>query len=171
MMHKSENYTILGVADEKGIYIDENRNRLVQSFLKTEADWLLQLDSDLSFTPDILDTLLSNMELGSLVISGWYFLWRKRENRWVKEPSVFDFNGEKFVNVKSVPMGFCEVQGTGAGCLLVHRSIYEKIGEGWFSEIKPFKEDFSFCLRLMEAGVPIIVDSRVKMTHHKMVEM
>jgi GT2 family glycosyltransferase len=171
MLHRSENYSVLGVADERGIYIDENRNNLVRSFLKTEADWLLQLDSDLSFQPNILDILLSNMSMGSLVISGWYFLWRKKDNGYRKEPSVFNFNGSKFVNVERIPAGFCEMQGSGAGCLLVHRSVYEKIGEDWFSEIKPFKEDLSFCLRLMELGLLILIDSRVQMIHHKMVKI
>jgi hypothetical protein len=73
------------------------------------------------------------------------------------------------------------VAGTGAACLLIHRSALEAVralaGDAWFDPIthptalkgKPrtFSEDLSFCVRLASAGIQVHVDTSVKTTHEK----
>jgi GT2 family glycosyltransferase len=69
-----------------------------------------------------------------------------------------------------------QVAGTGAACLLIHRTVLEKIGEKgpcWFDNM-PAKdrktwmgEDFSFCRRVREAGFPVHVYTGARTSHHK----
>ena len=83
---------------------------------------------------------------------------------------VFDYPRDQVV----------EVDGTGAACILIHRSVLEKITRE--SPYRPFDqvtlakgpkgrtefgEDLSFCIRAKAAGFPIHVDTSVKTTHDK----
>jgi hypothetical protein len=74
-----------------------------------------------------------------------------------------------------------QVAGTGAACLLIHRSALEAVraaaGDCWFDPIthptalrggpRTFSEDLSFCVRLASVGIPVHVDTSVKTTHEK----
>jgi len=74
------------------------------------------------------------------------------------------------------------VGATGTGFLLVHRSVYEKISawlqeQGapphiWFERIpgpdgELCGEDISFCLRVHQVGLPVLVHTGVTTTHQK----
>jgi hypothetical protein len=74
-----------------------------------------------------------------------------------------------------------KASGTGAACLLIHRSALETVraryGDAWFDvavhptglkgKPRSFSEDLSFCVRLAAVGVPLHVDTRIKTVHHK----
>jgi hypothetical protein len=68
------------------------------------------------------------------------------------------------------------VSGTGAACLLIHRSALETLrthgGDHWFDHVTHpggtvFSEDLSFCIRLAAADIPLYVDTSVRTTHDK----
>ena len=73
-----------------------------------------------------------------------------------------------------------KVVATGAACLLIHRTVFEKILEDregepwvWFQETSwqghTVGEDFTFCIRAGEAGFPIHVDTGAEFGHEKLV--
>lgn len=81
-----------------------------------------------------------------------------------------------------VPDEVTRVGATGCGMLLTHRSVYEKIAawlqqQGapphiWFERIpgpdgEKCGEDVSFCLRVHQMGIPILVHTGVTTTHQK----
>lgn len=68
------------------------------------------------------------------------------------------------------------VAGTGAACLLIHRSVAAKIreaeGDVWFDRVvyksgMKVSEDLSFCYRVNAVGAPVHVHTGVRTTHHK----
>lgn len=76
------------------------------------------------------------------------------------------------------------VGATGCGFLLTHRSVYEKIADWsrdnggpptiWFERIpgpdgEKCGEDISFCLRVHQVGLPVLVHTGVTTTHQKTV--
>lgn len=44
---------------QAGLYIDHNRNQICEKFMTTDADWLLQIDSDIEFPATIIETMLA----------------------------------------------------------------------------------------------------------------
>ena len=67
-----------------------------------------------------------------------------------------------------------KVGATGAACILIHRSVLERIGKEWFNQIPVPDgslegEDISFCHRCMDADIPIWVHTGIRTTHMKTV--
>jgi hypothetical protein len=70
-----------------------------------------------------------------------------------------------------------QVGGTGAACVLVHRSVFEKIqaehGNVWYDRVpntttgQLISEDLSFCLRAGALKIPMFVHTGVPTTHFK----
>jgi hypothetical protein len=75
------------------------------------------------------------------------------------------------------PNTLTRVGGTGSACILIHRSVFEKIeaehGRVWYQRVpntstgQLISEDLSFCLRAGALGTPIYVHTGVPTTHFK----
>jgi hypothetical protein len=70
------------------------------------------------------------------------------------------------------------VAGTGAACLLMHRSALQRVrdayGDEWFVPVKYpdgrfVSEDLSLCYRFGVQGIPVHVHTGVKTTHAKQI--
>lgn len=170
----------------------ESRNLAVRRWLdETPHEWLWFIDTDMGFLPDTIDRLVAAADPATRpVVGGLCF--------GLRETSYDGYGGR---HVRPVPtlfrpartpeghVGFTtrwdypanslvQVAGTGAACLLIHRSAAEKIraehGDTWFDQVRyqdgrPVSEDLSFCYRLAQAGIPVFVHTGVKTTHHKQV--
>ena len=163
------------------------RNQMVAAFLEGDGEWLWSVDTDMGFGPDTLEQLLAGADpVGRPVVGALCFGLRDDEddgwggfrNRVV--PTLFGWSEADglFVEPDTVPeAGVVRVAGTGAACLLVHRSVLERTGwpgPVWFDPVvggdgEPMGEDLSFCWRLKTLGIPVHVDAGVRTTHHKMV--
>lgn len=159
------------------------RNQAVATFLEGAGEWLWFVDTDMGFRPDALRALLASADplerpvVGALcygVVEGEPDGMGGVGTRvfptlyeWVDGGKVFtEWDGP-------VPSGVVRVAGTGAACLLVHRSVLERVESGtWFDPIIDgagglVGEDLSFCWRLLSAGIPVHVDTRVPTNHQK----
>jgi GT2 family glycosyltransferase len=144
------------------------RNAGVDAFLRSRAEWLWTLDTDIGFRPSALQDLLS---VGEPVVSGLYYTsWEDGNDgtgapNWHSSACVWDKNGNEYEDLS----GVMEVGYVGAGCLLVHRDVIEKIGSNWWN-LKPGKgEDISFCERVREAEYSIYCNTQVRLSHRKAV--
>lgn len=168
----------------------EARNTGVQRFLdETDHEWLWFIDTDMGFQPDVVDRLVAAADpVDRPVVGGLCF--------GLREVAYDGYGGRRVMPVPTLYMpakstqghvGFTnrfeypsdtllQVAGTGAACLLIHRTVLEKLraehGDGWFDRVRygdgvPISEDLSFCARLAMAGVPLFVHTGVKTTHHK----
>lgn len=145
------------------------RNNLVSKFY---GDWLLQLDCDHSFEPDIVARLLRLADdAGVDVVSGVYQLKNPPHvlvlYQWV------DVGGEPGLQ----PMArwaqdakLIQIGSAGGGCLFVRRAVFDRISEkypqvGPFDKIFPFSEDHSFFLRCKELEVKCYAAMHVHCHH------
>lgn len=159
------------------------RNQAVAEFLAGDGEWLWFVDTDMGFRPDALHQLLATADRRERPVVGALCYGVVEEepddmggvatrvfptlHGWAEEAKVFtEWKGR-------VPSGVVRVAGTGAACLLLHRSALERVGDGgWFDPVVDgtghlVGEDLSFCWRLMAAGVPVHVDTGVPTTHQK----
>lgn len=148
------------------------RNDLVDSI---EGDWLLQLDTDHAFDPDLLARLLLRMNKYDADVVGGFYLHKKPPYN----PTIWGFIGDddKAAYQTDWPTGeILEVGVVGTGCLLARRQVFERIvdelGEHPFSTAEyshTIGEDFAFARRCKKLGIRIIVDPEVE-CHHLYVE-
>lgn len=143
---------------------DTARNSLVEQM---QGDWLLMLDTDHSFEPDILSRLLNRLEQYDLdVITG---LYTSKGPPYV--PIVYQWKeGAGFVPIARFSGAqIYRIDGAGAGCLLVRRKVFDRIrqelGEEPFARRPPFGEDLSFFMRLRQLGIPAWIDPSIECHH------
>lgn len=141
------------------------RNELAQNM---KGDWLFMVDADHAFDADILHRMLNTMSRYSVdVLTGLYvtksqphtpviYIWDEAHGayspvaKWQTDERIF------------------EIGGCGGGCLLVRRSVFERIyvelNEKPFS-VNGFSEDLSFCARLRRLGIKVFCDPEIQSLH------
>lgn len=159
-----------GCADLAG-----SRNKLVRIFLSSTAEWLLFVDTDMVWTPEDWERLRDSTDDDHLFISGLYFVANDPPN-----PNAMIFKDDAFYAVMydedSPEMS--QVHAVGAGFSLIHRSVYEKTADigndhEWYEHGRrapngaTLPEDYAFCSRVGEAGIPIFVNTKVRVGHVK----
>jgi len=144
------------------------RNHLVANMV---GDWLLMLDTDHEFEPDLLVRMLKRFEGGKLDVMT--AIYRFRANPC--SPVLYAKNPDDGM-VKAIATypgnAIFKVDAAGAGCLLVRRSVFEAIeamGENSFDRLPGLSEDHSFFRRLEKLGINSWCDSRIE-CHHLRVE-
>ena len=148
------------------------RDRVCRKTMREHFDYMLQLDSDMTFPPDALCKLL---ERDKDVITGVYV--GKGENH---KPVLFTELHKDDEN--SGPYGLkhglnelmkdevFEVKGCGAGFLLVKEHVIRIMlihKHEWFRPYAGLGEDVSFCQRCTELGVKVYADRTIPMGHIK----
>lgn len=159
------------------------RCAIVAEFLKTDHEWLLMIDADMTFTPGTIRVLREAADpdlrpvMGALCVSvnsdGQKFPTIYRADRTEDEFGFTSWEPNKIPRDSII-----ECDATGAACLLTHRSVYEKMEKFspmnaglWFGEMnvgnRLFGEDFSFCIRCRAAGIPVHVCTTARTGHVK----
>lgn len=170
------------------------RNTAVAAFLADHTpDWLLWVDTDAGFQPDTLDRLMEVADPIDRPVVGALAFANRLEvfdgmggHRPVAWPTIMDWSdaSESWIVRYDYPRDeVTRTHGTGSHCILIHRSVFERMRDayqgqqpgwmGWYSRIvRPrsgelVSEDLSFCARLMQLGIPLHVHTGVKTTHHR----
>ena len=148
--------------------LDRARNEICERFLETKAEWLLFIDADMQFKPqDIRKLLLSAHPTKRPVVGGLCFKLQGMNPEYgpVLVPTIFK---------DSAPVmdysGMQRCDATGAAFLLIHRSVLRRMKTNWFSyhsSQEHISEDWAFCNRLGELGIPLYVNTEVKIGHQK----
>lgn len=169
--------------------IAKGRNQIAERFLDaTDCEWLFMVDSDMGFAPDTVDRLIAAADPESRpVVGGLCFALRRDTpgefygQKYVVIPTCYEYvDTDDEVGFRSiidyprdelVPVG-----GTGAACLIIHRSALEamraRVGDHWFDHLThpagtEFSEDLSFCVRLAALDIPLYVHTGIRTTHDK----
>jgi hypothetical protein len=171
------------------------RNAVCLEFLTHHAaPWLLMLDTDMTFQPDILEALLEFADEDKAPIVGG--LCFSMDNDGKLFPTLYDVIGTEespeFVRYHEwKPEAMMQVFATGAACMLIHRNALRAIRDHrdpdrpgqvgfsqafpWFQETdfygRPMGEDITFCLRAGRAGLPVFVNTAVQLGHIKQFEL
>ena len=167
---------VIGVVRIEGGLLSRQRNEVVKTFLDhSPAQWLLMSDSDERLSVEAFDRLVAAAhEKDRPVVAGLYFgtlpnpsgllptpvpHFYKRSGDGVMVTPVVDYPHDRLI----------EIDAAGTGCLLVHRSVLEKIREHadpaegdawcWFRDLPLdgnwLGEDLYFCRRVRALGFPI----------------
>ena len=172
---------------ESGPRIASTRNLIVHRFLTlTTCEWLWMLDADITFDDSVLDKLLEAADpVERPIVTGLYFGGGRSGEVFpimytIVDPKTND--GNPISALKEWPPGeVIKIDGTGAGCMLMHRSALEKMEQHypapyhWFMETvyagMEFGEDWTFCVRAAKIGIPIYCHTGVNLGHCKTFEI
>lgn len=141
----------------KGSLVMKARNDIVEGI---KGDWVLFIDSDMTFSPDSLKKLLAH---DVDIVSGLCF--RKVPHY---EPTIYrQFPGQmKWESIRDYPKNsFFEVDAVGTAFMLVKKRVFDKMPAPWFEYKKNIGEDLSFCYKAKELGFKVHVDTSVKIGH------
>ncbi len=181
---------------QSGLYIDHNRNRIAEKFwADTDADWLLQVDSDIEFPPNLIEQLLAVAGHTKKVVAASVPLGPPFPScGWLATelPGVWEC-----LPAKNITKEGTQVHGLATAVMMVHRevlaAIAEREGQVWFLKLPPVArldveksrlawegngpttdrqyipqgEDLSFCLRAQDAGFASWVAKVPGLKHHK----
>ncbi len=173
--------------------IHAGRNQIARAVVEeAESEWLFMIDSDMGFAPDTVERLVASADPIERPVVGGLAFAQKSDGasdffalRYRCTPTIYRMyesdTAVGFVPIFDYPRDeLVEVEATGAACILIHRTVLEKLqaehGNRWFTPISvpkgeggftEFGEDMSFCLRVKAAGYPMHVNTGVKTTHDK----
>jgi hypothetical protein len=160
-----------GCADLAG-----TRNKLARVFLSGEAEWLLTVDTDMVWEPEDWARLRdSALEQSALFVSGTYMVANDPP-----APCAVVFLDEGFYSLKITEDTdeMYRVSAVGAGFSLIHRDVFLKSADAgndheWYEHGRrapngqTLPEDYAFCSRVGEAGIPIYLNTKVRIGHIK----
>jgi hypothetical protein len=188
------------LALSSGPRVAEARNQIVDLFADVHPDteWLLMLDSDMTFNEDLVDRLVEAADpktapiVGGLCFAGgrshqpYPTVYRELDvvDGYINIERVYDYPRDRLLKVGA----------TGGACLFMHRDVLARMkaphpnGFGtlpngnvnnypWFSEGlvgphgEPLGEDIAFCKRAGLLGIPVHVHTGIKLGHMKVHEI
>jgi GT2 family glycosyltransferase len=156
----------IGLHQVFGHPLDHVRNCVVNYFLgETKATHLFFLDDDVFPPPDAIVRLLKHK---APIVSGLYYE-RRQEHRpiIIDTPKGRDGKLRFYLRYRhKAPRNrllACDV--VPAGCLMIERSVFQRLQRPWFHIDKKFGEDVYFSLCARKAGYKILVDTGVDCLH------
>lgn len=151
-----------------GSLIYTSRNELAFRAIEMGADYVLWLDSDMVFDPDLLEKLVADMSEGVDMVSGVYY---RRVPPFT--PVMFDkmemgdgkFDWSEF---QDLPDKMFEAGAVGFGCVLMRTSVlmavFAKFSD-MFGPLLNAGEDIAFCWRARQCGLKVWVDPNIQAGH------
>lgn len=176
---------------QAGANLSGPRNEIVRKFLAYgRADWLWMVDTDMVFSPDVVERLLEHADPETAPIVGGLCFAFGDKGQIV--PTLYGLAGEvdslDVIRFDEWPENtMFQVVATGAACLLIHRSVFERMADfehpgrpgkrgfndafPWFQELehdgRPVSEDIAFCWRAGLMQIPVFVNTAVQIGHIK----
>jgi hypothetical protein len=140
----------------------DGRQYIADQFLKSDCEYLMFIDSDMTFDPRAIEILVStNLD----------FVTAKAFKRvYPYQPCFYtkvQYNGDTphLESPVQYGVGLLPIEGAGLACALIKRSVFEKIEAPYFFPLKNLGEDLTFCLKLKDAGIEMYCDTRVQFGH------
>jgi hypothetical protein len=130
-LHKNEE-DILNILIQNAGPIDFMRERLVESAIKQNADFILFLDTDMDFPPDIINKMLGHFKTYENIeaITGLY-TWKQPPFMPHVYPKLTE-NG-KFTIGALFPLDKpFDVEGAGMGCVMIKKQVFDRTPQPWF---------------------------------------
>jgi hypothetical protein len=184
-LRKPDRERLLGrVHHASSLYVGDNRTLLAQRFIQTDAEWLLQIDTDIEFPPTLLETMVDLAGEDRKVLAASVPLGETYEScGFLMEPGEIGV-WRPLTHIPPTPV---EVDGIATAVVLIHRDVFLRIaeehGQVWFHHLylptsppgtprveQTFRmqgEDFAFCVRAKDAGFGIYVVHVPGLRHYK----
>lgn len=156
------------IAFQMGSLIYNSRNNLATMAVNKGVDYILWLDSDMMFPPDVLKRLLEDRDKGDIV-TGIYYRRVQPFKPVLFSKLTIDDNGCSWEGYDDYPKEDCfEIAGCGFGCVLTPVNVFLDVlnkFDNMFAPIGGVGEDLSFCWRASQCGYKIIADPQVQCGH------
>ena len=166
MVAYSKQYDWHLIVPSEGYSIAENRNYAAVQALNNNSDYLMMIDDDMIFEPDLLDKLIANNK----DIIGVAYHPRSETGKIIKfldETHIVKLEETNDPKYKST----FECHATGTGIILIKCEVFKKVPRPWFMfEYYPtgqckLGEDWYFARESKKAGFKIWTDPRIKIGH------
>ena len=166
VMEASKKYDLFIIVPEHGYTIAEQRNYIAIQVLNEHCDYLLSVDDDMTFPPDLLDKLMTDKK----DIVGVAYHPRSETGEIIKflDEVVF-VKIEQSTDSKYKDTFECHA--TGTGIILIKCEVFRKIPRPWFmfeyhdtGQCK-LGEDWFFCKVAKQAGYKIYTNPKIKCGH------
>lgn len=154
---------------EIGSLIYNSRNNIARKAIELDADYVLWLDSDMVFEPDLLERLMNDLDKHNAdFVTGVYF---RRCPPFT--PTLFDkleISGDitRWTEFQTIPDEVFEIGGCGFGCVLMKSDmLFDVQGRfgNCFGPIGNTGEDLAFCWRARQCGFTLLCDPKVVCGH------
>jgi len=169
--------------------VTQARNNCVASFLNSDCDYLLFIDSDIGFEPESVARLLRRGE--ELMLTPYPVKGYSKEGGL---QFIVHFPNRDKVNMDDE--GFVEITAGPTGFMMIHRNVFKKLAEaypekktvnsqmvadsvqkldeGWYTffetDVHPehgyLGEDIAFCNLWTKIGGKIYADAKTSLTHY-----
>lgn len=147
------------------------RNECVETFMESNRDWLVFIDSDV-IPPDNAIELLTSDKSKPIVGALVHELKLDTDNVVKRVPMVLklvkyldndDFPAEyRVIDYTHIHERYLQVDATGTQCVAIHRSVFDAIKRPWFTGVA---EDFNFYRKARESNIDIFIDTCVFARH------
>ncbi len=163
----------------RGPYLEKARDRLVtcrnllrKKVLDEGYDWFFSLEQDVIPPPDVLKRLLAhNKKIVGGVYTKEYNLMQNDTQIGTRElPLLWMIHNGTFTQMEMEdlrPDRLQQVIACGLGCLLIHRSVLEKVEFRWDPLKKGFDDSF-FCTDVQRLRFGVFADTSVRCEHLEM---
>lgn len=143
--------------------IAQARNHVRMLAMKHEFDWIVMVDSDMTFPKDGVHKVMETMEkMGADIGSGLYFMGSKP---YLPVAFEFDTATGGYVPIKEFGAAR-EVGGVGMGFTVITKNAFHiSFDWGALPSGKVMGEDIAFCHRAKEAGLKTIIEPSVRLGH------
>ena len=150
--------------------IYKSRNDLASIAVGEKADYVLWLDSDMVFAPDLMVDLMADME-GRDMVAGVCHMrrppFRPVIYKTLRQGLTPDENTHEYFD--DYPKdGIFKVEGCGFGCVMMRTSVIQTILDRYhelFAPLPGYGEDLSFCIRARACGFDIHCDPKIQVGH------
>ena len=147
---------------QSGTLVYTARERIAHKAINEGFTHVLWLDSDMVFSPDILDDLMFS---GKSFVTGIYHARRKGYASCIFKTIDINVKVERF---EKYPTDTFEIAGCGFGCVLIETEILKSVclNKGvCFTPLPNYGEDIAFCKRASELGYKIWCEPSVVCGH------
>ena len=158
------------------------RNAVIKNFLETQGDWLMWIDTDMTFKHDAIEKLVKTARKHKAdIVSGLGFIYKRAAEEIVPNGYLWDEKENAYAEIINYQKGrVYEIDGTGSGFVLIHRKVFEAFdNEHWHETWRahphtgnPMGHDLAFCWRAkQDYGMKIVWDTGVPTGHIKHFEL
>lgn len=144
-----------------GPYTHWNREHLVQGAIEANGDYLMFIDTDVTFPPESIAQLVHhNVD----IVGGMYNLKQPEPMSTIK---LWNDDRTAFAaaNGEVIPTELFQVAALPTGFMLIRLSCLEKMEFPYFPCEFGMGEDVAFCVNAQKAGIDVWCDPTIEIKH------
>lgn len=151
--------------------IYKSRTDLSLMALNEKTDYILWLDSDMVFPPELMLDMLADLETGKDIVTCVYHMRRApfRPVIWKKLRQGLTAADNESENYDDYPRdGLFKVEGCGFGAVMMRTEVIRAVVDRYhelFTPLPGYGEDLSFCIRARACGYEIWCDPKIQLGH------